>query len=216
MFLGLILSVFSRRRKRKATLDKLSNEELISEYNQGRIGAFEELVNRFERPLFFYALRRVQDDETARDVVEESFIKLTKHAPRFDPAAPLAAWLYTVTRNKCIDILRKRRPVTSLDQSIFDDNKTGRHEILPDKNPSTVARVEASEIASRLDEALEKINVQQRETFMLREVHGLKFIEIAELLNISENTVKSRMRYALEALRSNLHDFAATINDLPS
>jgi RNA polymerase sigma-70 factor (ECF subfamily) len=179
--------------------------------------AFTLIVQRFERPLFFYALRRVQNEEVARDVTQEVFLKLTEHAHRYNPEVPLAAWLYTVARNKCIDYLRKKRyREVSLDKPMFEDGKGGMHEVIPDQTPSTSSLVEAGEIASRLDEALMNINAQQRETFMLREVHGLKFIEIAELLEISENTVKSRMRYALEALRLHLDDFASTLHDSPS
>ena len=205
-----VFGIFSRRRRR--SLDNLSNEELIEEFNSGRLEAFELLVNRFERPLFFYALRRIQNDEAARDVVQETLIKLTQHAHRYDPTSPLSAWLYTIARNKCIDYLRKRRyREVSIDQSLTSDDEVNLHNFLRDDGPQSGERTEAKEIAERIDEALQGINPDQREIFLLREVHGLKFIEIAELLSISENTVKSRMRYALESLRKHLDDFVPTL-----
>ena len=205
-----VFGIFSRRRK--ISLDRLSNEELVSEFNSGRVEAFELVVNRFERPLFFYALRRIQDNEAARDVVQETFLKLTQHAHRYDPNSPLSAWLYTITRNKCIDYLRKRRyREVSMDQSLGSDDEVSLHYFLKDDGPNSSEKAEAREIASRIDEALQEINPDQREIFLLREVHGLKFIEIAELLSVSENTVKSRMRYALEALRKQLDDFVPTL-----
>ena len=206
----LVFGIFSRRRKR--SFESLSNEDLITEFNSGRVEAFEMLVNRFERPLFFYALRRIQNDEAARDVVQETFLKLTQHAHRYDPTSPLSAWLYTITRNKCIDYLRKRRyREVSMDQSINSDEEVNLHYFLKDDGPHGSAQAEAQEIAVRIDEALQEINSDQREIFLLREVHGLKFIEIADLLSVSENTVKSRMRYALEALRKHLNDFVPTL-----
>jgi len=205
-----VFGIFSRRRRR--SLDNLSNEELIIEFNSGRLEAFELLVSRFERPLFFYALRRMQNDEAARDVVQETLIKLTQHAHRYDPTSPLSAWLYTIARNKCIDYLRKRRyREVSMDQSLNSDDEVNLHNFLHDDGPQSSERAEAKEIAERIDEALQEINPDQREIFLLREVHGLKFIEIAELLSISENTVKSRMRYALESLRKHLDDFVPTL-----
>ena len=205
-----VFGIFSRRRRR--SLDSLSNEELIAEFNQGRLEAFELLVNRFERPLFFYTLRRIQNDEAARDVVQETFLKLTQHAHRYDPNSPLSAWLYTIARNKCIDYLRKRRHrEVSIDQSIGADEDVNLHYFLQDDGPDGVELAEAREIALRIDTALQEINSDQREIFLLREVHGLKFVEIADLLSISENTVKSRMRYALESLRKHLDDFVPTL-----
>lgn len=208
-----VFAILSRRRRRKP-LDRLTHEELVAEYNSGRIEAFELIIDHFERPLFFYALRRVQIEEVARDIVQETFLKFVQHAHRYDPSSPLSAWLYTITRNKCIDYLRKRRHrEVSMDQSLKDGEDVNLHQFLEDQHPDSSDQVAAKEIAGRIDAALQEINPDQREIFLLREVHGLKFIEIAEILSISENTVKSRMRYALEALRRHLDDFVPTLPD---
>lgn len=211
MFIYLfVLGMFTRKRRR--ALDSLTNEELIAEFNEGREAAFELIVQRFERPLFFYALRRVQNEEGARDIVQETFLKLIQHAHRYNPSSPLSAWLYTITRNKCIDLLRKRRHrEVSIDQPLKSGEEVNLHTFLKDEGPDNSELTEAREIATRIDQALSEINPDQREIFLLREVHGLKFVEIAELLSISENTVKSRMRYALETLRCHLDDFVPTL-----
>lgn len=216
MFLQFtLMALFARRRER--SLDQMSDEELIETFNQGRADAFAHIMNRFERPLFFYILRRVQQEEVARDLLQDTFMKLTQHAHRYEPGSPLSAWLYTIARNTSIDYLRKRRHrEVSLDAPIGSTEDFSFHQVLSDEGPTAPQIVEGVEFARRLDEALKEINPDQRDIFILREVHGLKFVEIAETLEISENTVKSRMRYALESLRKQLSDFVPTVQTEPS
>ena len=212
MFLHITLMALFRRRRRERPLDQMNDEELLMAFNQGHADAFAHIMNRFERPLFYYILRRVQHEETARDVLQDTFMKLTQHAHRYNADSSLSAWLYTIARNRSIDFLRKKRHrEVSLDEPLGQSEGFSFHQILRDKGPSALDRVEGAEFARRLDDALKEINPDQRDIFILREVHGLKFIEIAETLEISENTVKSRMRYALEALRKHLADFMPNV-----
>ena len=205
-----LMALFSRRRK--TSLDLMSDEELIGAYNGGRADAFAMLVNRFERPLFFYILKRVHQEEAARDILQDTFMKLTQHAHRYEAGSPLSAWLYTIARNRSIDYLRKRKHrEVSLDAPLGGSNDYSFHQVLKDQSPSAYERTAGKEFTERLDGALREINPDQREIFILRELHGLKFIEIADALKISENTVKSRMRYALEALRRELSDFMPSV-----
>lgn len=213
MFLQfIILALFSRRRQR--SLETMSNEELILEFNAGRADAFALIINRLERPLFIYILKRIQNEESARDILQDTFMKLSQHAHRYDPSSPLTAWLYTIARNRCIDFLRKKRlKEVSLDAPLGSEDNYSFHHLIADKSPSSLDKLAGQEFAERLDSALNTINPDQREIFVLREIHGLKFIEIAETLDLSENTVKSRMRYALDALRKQLIDFIPETND---
>ena len=203
------MALFSRQKKR--TLEEMSDEALIIAFNRGRSEAFAHIMSRFERPLFFFILKRVQNEEIARDLLQDTFMKLTQHAHRYDPKSPLSAWLYTIAKNCSIDHLRRRRfREVSLDAPLGSTEDFSFHQILRDDSPSALEVAEGHEFAKRLDEALMEINPKQREIFILREVRGLKFVEIAEALDISENTVKSRMRYALESLRKQLSDFMPT------
>ena len=212
MFLQFVVLAFFSR-KRQKTLETMRNEELLLEFNNGRADAFALILNRIEKPLFIYILRRVQNEESARDILQDTFMKLSQHAHRYDEKTPLLAWMYTIARHRCIDFLRKKRlPTVSLDSSLGQDEGFTFHHLLSDKSPGSLEQLSAKEFMHRLDSALNEINVDQREIFILRELHGLKFIEIAETLDLSENTVKSRMRYALDALRKQLSDFVPHID----
>lgn len=205
-----IFALLSRRRRQP--LDQLTDSELIIAFNQGRADAFNMIVNRFERPLYFYILRRVQSEEQARDILQDTFMKLGEHALKYDPTSPLSAWLYTIARNRCIDHLRKKRwRLISTSEPIGHEGSLTIGDTLPDLNPGITDLVESKEAAQRIDLALEEINPDQREVFVFRYVHGLQFNEIADLLSVSENTVKSRMRYALQALRAQLADYLPTL-----
>ena len=202
----LVMALFSRRRQR--SMDSMTNEELIQEFNKGRAEAFALIVNRMERPLFLFILKRIQNEEIARDILQDTFMKLAQHAHRYDSSSRLNAWLYTIARNRSTDYLRKRKhQMMSLDAPINGEDSLSLHHLLKDDAVEASERAEHQEFLVKLDQALQAINPDQREIFLLRNIHGLKFNEIAETLSVSENTVKSRMRYALESLKRQLVDF---------
>ena len=207
MFLNIIVMAFFSRR-RQQPLESLTNEALIKEFNKGRADAFALIINRLERPLFLYILKRVQNEEMARDILQDTFMRLTQHAHRYDDKSPLTAWLYTIARNRSIDYLRKKKhKEISIDAPLKGEDNFTLHNLLKDQSPDSSDIIAGEEFAQRLDVALDQINPDQKKIFILREIHGLKFVEIAEFLELSENTVKSRMRYALDSLRKQLSDF---------
>jgi RNA polymerase sigma-70 factor (ECF subfamily) len=130
-----------------------------------------------------------------------------KHASRF------STWLYTITRNLCIDHVRKRslRNHPSLDEPKQAGDMVSDGPTLGDRTADSRANVErtavAAEIRERLMMAVDELPDEQREVFLLREVSNVPFKEIAEIVGVPENTVKSRMRYALERLQAALSDF---------
>ena len=189
-------------------MDSMTNEELICEFNQGRAEAFALIINRTERPLLLFILKRVQNEEVARDILQDTFMKLAQHAHRYDPNSSLGAWLYTIARNRTVDYLRKRKhQLMSLDAPINGDESLSLHHLIKASSIGAPEQIEHQEFLHRLNQALQDINPDQREIFLMRNLQGLKFNEIAEALSLSENTVKSRMRYALESLKKQLSDF---------
>ena len=182
-----------------------TDEELLAAYQQGDTGAFELLLRRHRAPLFTFLLRMLGDRTRAEDLAQETFLRIVKGAQAWEQRARFQTWLYTIARNLCVDASRRDRfrKADSLDQ-------TG-----PDDGPPLVDSVAGSEIdpargaeSARLRPVLQKallsLPVEQREVFILREQAGLPFKEIAETVGVNENTVKSRMRYALEGLRKAL------------
>src|SRR5689334_4951606 len=181
-------------------------------YQRGDRSAFGELVRRHKKPLYNFVLRHLRSTGAAEDVTQETFLHVVQRAAEFKHEARFSTWLYTIARNLSIDHGRKmkHRKHASLDQSVSDD--TGARpllEVVPDNRPENdAARAsEWTDMRRSIVDAVEALPDDQREVFLLREVANLPFKEIAEVTGIAENTVKSRMRYALERLRTALSDF---------
>lgn len=193
-----------------------SDEELMARYKEGDARAFEQLLQRHERPVFRFIFRMVKHRELANDLLQETFLRVVKNASRYSHKAKFTTWLYTIARNQCIDALRKasHRRHPSLDQPYRGDPE-GRTlmEKLPGRGEDGFDRTDAHEVRGRIEDALAQLSEEQREVFVMREFQRLKFKDIAVVVGVSENTIKSRMRYALENLRLALADYAT---DMPS
>lgn len=207
--IGFVLMAFRRLRP---TGD--SSEALMARYKEGDAKAFEMLLTRHERAVFNFIFRMVRNRELANDLLQETFLRVVKNAARYSQKAKFTTWLYTIARNQCIDALRKasHRRHPSLDQPMGRDPE-GRTlmEKLPGRGGDGFERTDATELRGRIDAALERLSEEQREVFVMRQFQQLKFKEIAVVVGVSENTIKSRMRYALENLRSTLADYAGEI-----
>jgi RNA polymerase sigma-70 factor (ECF subfamily) len=189
-----------------------TDEALMLRYQRGDRIAFAELVRRHKTPLYNFILRHLRSPSAAEDITQETFLRVVQRAADFKHEARFSTWLYTIARNLSIDHGRKmkHRRHPSLDAATSDDG-TSRPllEIVADARPEgDVARAaEWSDMRRSIVRAVEALPDDQREVFLLREVANLPFQEIAEVTGIAENTVKSRMRYALERLRTALSDF---------
>jgi RNA polymerase sigma-70 factor (ECF subfamily) len=182
-----------------------TDEELLAAYQQGDVGAFELLLRRHRAPLFTFLLRMLGDRAKAEDLAQESFLRIVKGAQAWEHRARFQTWLFTIARNLCVDQSRRDRfrRAESLDQAGPDDEPP-----LVDSVPGREIDPERGAQNARLRPVLQKallgLPPEQREVFVLREQAGVPFKEIAEMVGVNENTVKSRMRYALEGLRKAL------------
>ncbi len=191
--------------------DATGDEALMQAFCKGDVSAFEALVARHQRGVYNFLLRSVGQKARAEELLQEVFLRVVRAKARYTPSAKFTTWLYSIARNLCVDESRraKFRKHQSLDASRRgSDGEQGSAMIasIPSKDVPTDEAAEAPTIRKRLSEAVSKLPIEQREVFLLRQVSGLSFREIAETVDIPENTVKSRMRYALEKLRSELGD----------
>lgn len=184
-----------------------TDESLMLLYQKGDENAFAELFKRYKQPVYSYLVRYTGSASESEELFQDVFIKIHRAAPDYFPTAKFKTWLYTIVRNLCIDHYRKQRlrHAVSMDEE-KEGNAPSLHETIASEDPSPHQRSSDREIATILEQALKTINADQREVFLMREKTGLKFEEIAEILGVSVNTVKSRMRYALEALRKYLEN----------
>ena len=188
------------------------DEELLGRYRRGDDGAFRELVRRHQRGLFNFALRQVRVSSVAEDIVQEVFVRVVQNAESFKEEARFTTWAYTIARNLCIDHLRKRvhRRHASLDAPMSEEGGgegAALIERVAGSGPMADRNVIGNQLQKHISEAVEKLPDDQREVFLMRQIGELPFKEIAEAVGVSENTVKSRMRYALERLQAALAEF---------
>jgi RNA polymerase sigma-70 factor (ECF subfamily) len=200
-------------------LTELEDAALLARFNDGDAAAFEVLLQRYERPIYNFILRSVRDPDTASDLLQDTFLRVVQRSEDFKGQSKFSTWLYTIARNLCIDTSRKRvhRRHRSLDAPARRGSDPGGDPL--------VERVEGQErgadramTGARLQEliagAVEELPDDQREVFLMRQVQGLPFRDIAGILGIPENTVKSRMRYALARLQQALAQYKDYVEDL--
>jgi RNA polymerase sigma-70 factor (ECF subfamily) len=190
-------------------VESVTDEKLMLAFKAGDARAFEELVRRHRGAVFNFLLRLTGQRQCAEDLLQETWLKVVRGATAWEAKAKLTTWIYTIARNLCTDAMRKEsyRKAESLDRPISGEDERPLAEAVP--SGASLPDREAHNVSIRpmLERALVMLPLEQREVFLLREHHGLPFKEIALVTGASENTVKSRMRYALEGLRRNLTAF---------
>jgi RNA polymerase sigma-70 factor, ECF subfamily len=185
-----------------------SDEELLAAYKGGEVAAFRLLLQRHEKPVYRFCLKSLHSPEAAADATQEVFLRVVRNAPRWEHKARFTTWMYTIARNYLVDEARKARfrRTDSLNEPLGKDAEGGEERLdrVASPGPGSDDQVEGARVRATLDAALAELPEDQREVFCLREYAGLAFKDIAEAVGAGENTVKSRMRYALGALRKAL------------
>ena len=178
-------------------------------FKSGDARAFSTLVQRHRGPVYNFILRFTGHRQRAEDVLQETWLKVVRSSSEWQPKAKFTTWVYTIARNLCVDSARKEsfRKADSLDAPASHDESDGRSmgDLVADEGAHSPDRAAHNvRIRPMIEKALESLPTEQREVFLLREYQGVGFKEIAEVTGVNENTVKSRMRYALEGLRKRL------------
>jgi RNA polymerase sigma-70 factor (ECF subfamily) len=187
-------------------MNERTDEELLAEFQQGDAGAFERLLARHRAPLYTFLVRMLGDREKAEDLAQETFLRIVKGAAAWEQRARFQSWMYAIARNLCTDRARRDRfrKTDSLDVEPVEGAGGTVLDGIPDPGPLPDQAAESERLRPLLQRALLSLPADQREVFVLREQAGLQFREIAEIVGANENTVKSRMRYALSGLRKAL------------
>jgi RNA polymerase sigma-70 factor, ECF subfamily len=197
-------------------LATLSDELLLDRFREGEARAFEELMRRHRTPIFHFILRSVKNPATADEILQDAWLRMIQGAREFQRASRFTTWAYTVARNLCIDHARKavHRRHPSLDQPRGEDEGATLGDSVAANDPGADRSAIGQQLQLSLVGAIEALPTDQREVFVMREYSNLSFKEIADVVGAPENTVKSRMRYALERLQSSLaeyEDYARTL-----
>ena len=186
------------------------DEDLMVQYQQGEVRAFEILLTRHKKPVFNFILRYVGDRETAEDLLQETFMRVIKGADAYKRQAKFTTWLYTIARNLCVDQTRRRkhRRHASLDAPMSASEESGTLlDVIPGSEMASDRKSVNKELHETMQHAIAALSDEQREVFLMREFLDMPFKQIADVVGVPENTVKSRMRYALEKLRLELDEY---------
>lgn len=176
----------------------MDEKHILARARRGELPAFEELVRRYEKRVYAVALRSSGSPEDAADITQEVFLRAWRSIESFRGDSGFSTWLFRITMNLCVDHARHKhaQPQT---QPIVTDDETERP--LPDPAPTPEEHLDNRELGRELSAALEEISEEHRRIVLLRDVSGMSYTEIAEVLEISEGTVKSRLSRARIALR---------------
>ena len=179
-----------------------TDNQLVARTLNGDVGAFNDLVVRWEASLYRFVVRYLGDPEEARDICQEAFLKAYTNLDRFRGQAKFSSWLFQIALNQCRTQFRRKksRPTVSLDE----EEQLSHLQLVPaDAEPPDAAAIKSQQ-ASELHAALANLPEDQRTAIILKEYHGLKFREIAEILETPESTIKSRLYHGLESLAKSL------------
>jgi RNA polymerase sigma-70 factor (ECF subfamily) len=182
--------------------------EAVAKAAKGDHEAFRVLVERYQNRAYGLALRVMRDEEIARDVVQEAFLKAYRALDRFEGRSSFYTWFYRVVMNLCLDAKRRQpagRQVEWDEQRAMQaPSATGMDAIDPDRQRAAgpSGELERAQLRDALRDAIDQLPDEARQTLVMREVDGLSYAEIAEALEIPKGTVMSRLHHARKRLRT--------------
>ena len=180
----------------------LTDDELVARSIGGDAESFNELITRWERPIYALAYRVIGREEDARDVCQETFLRAFRALPGFKGEAKFSSWLYRIALNLCRDWIRRQRraPVVQMPEGIEPS------ELAAERGPveSIEELVGRRQLSAVVEEAMRLLPEEQRTAIVLKEYHGMTFQEIADMQGCPLSTVKTRLYQGLTVLRRHL------------
>ena len=178
----------------------MDDKHILARARRGELDAFEELVRQYEKRVYAVALRSSGSPEDAADITQEVFLRAWRSIESFRGDSGFSTWLFRITMNLCVDHARHKNAQPQTQPLVVGEEDAERP--IPDPAPTPEEHLENSELGRELAAALDEVSEEHRRIVLLRDVSGLSYTEIAEVLEISEGTVKSRLSRARIALRT--------------
>lgn len=192
--------------------DPRADRELVARIQEGDPRAFRILFDRYHRRAYAVAFGVVKNPQDAADIVQDGFVKVHRHIGKFQGSSSFYTWLYRIIMNLAIDHVRRRKNAKGVE---YDDNVgretdeiAGDGTLLPrimDANPSkTVMR---RELLGKIQTALDQLPEYHRAVIMLREIEGLSYAEMSQVLDVPKGTIMSRLFHARKKMQAALSDY---------
>jgi len=170
--------------------------EIIKNVLDGDNNAFEELFMANQKNVYNLALKMTGNEEDALDISQEAFLKSYRQLSGFRGESRFSVWLYRLTYNLCIDFLRKKPRAKIVSLTFQDENDDSQDLEIPDLRSLPEESLFRKEMRESIAESINELNPKHREILVMREITGMSYDEIADTLNLSEGTVKSRLARA--------------------
>jgi RNA polymerase sigma-70 factor (ECF subfamily) len=186
---------------------RLDDETLISKCRAGDQDAFRELVERYQRKVYGIAFGMLHNADDAMDITQEVFIRVHGCLGHFKGSSSFYTWLYRVGVNLCIDHLRKqaKNPTVDYDDALDHDYGEGAEDLLPATwamNPGKA--MDRKELSQMIQSALETLSPNHRAVLLMREVDGLSYSDMAEVMQCNKGTIMSRLFHARRRMQDAL------------
>lgn len=183
----------------------LKERDLIRRAKQGDMLAFEELILKHEKIVYNLALRMMNHGEDAKDISQEVFLKTYRSLSNFDERSAFSTWLYRITHNTCIDEMRKRKGKQSfsLEEELEHEEGSVQRQIA-DEGDTPEESILRAEQKNEILQALDNLSEEHKAAIVLRDVKGLSYEEIAEILEVTLGTVKSRISRGRNQLKNEI------------
>jgi len=178
--------------------EPLSDEQLMLAYAAGDTRAFEQLYGRHKRPLFAFVMRGLSTRALAEECFQEVWSRVIQSRARYRPDARFTTWMFQIAHNLLVDQYRRQRPTVDLDEARDDVEGQSEAPARPEAVLSEFERRRALQLA------MDALPVDQRVVLLLRLEQELPLEEIASITGVGRETVKSRLRYAMDKLRERL------------
>ena len=187
---------------------RYADAELVDRVRNGDPDAFRTLFNNYHRRAFAVALGVVKNPDDALDVMQEAFIKVHKHIGSFQGTSSFYTWLYRIVMNLAIDHVRRARKVVEFDDTVRKDDVAGDGSTMPRHPLSNPAKVVARmELSQRIAAALAELPEYHRAVIVLREIEGLSYEEMAQVLDVPKGTIMSRLFHARRKMQERLEGY---------
>lgn len=203
---GWALPARARGYEPAATLGLALDGQQIVAARKGDAAAFEALVRRHQGPIYNFCLRMLGRADDAADVAQEAFVQLYSNLDRLDEREPLTAWLFRVARNRCIDVIRRRRTVSLATETSDEDDAASHRFDIADADPLPDVLVERADLQRVLTAAIADLPPAYAEVVALRYATDRSFAEIATILDIDEGAARVRFHRAKALLRRALRN----------
>ncbi len=192
------------------TTSQSSDDVLIRKAQAGDSDAFSELVKRYEQTIYGFSFKVCRNKEKAEETLQDTFINVYRKLDQFNGESKFSTWLYSIVTNNCLMSRRKRKideEMVYLDEPPIGNDDAHDRLTIPSWSETPAEVLMNGELRSRLDKAIQKLPIDYRVVFILRDVENKGAEETAKILKLSVPAVKSRLRRARVFLRGQLNDY---------